>query len=69
MPESAVPAAFAYSAKKCQLFHSGIITWRTASRMPCSVTTRLPPRRIGELIRNQRIASAPSRSKTSVTSG
>ena len=33
--------------------------------MPCSVTTRLPPRRIGEDMRNQRMASAPSRSKTS----
>jgi hypothetical protein len=37
--------------------------------MPCSVTTRLPPRRIGDDIRNQRIASAPSRSKTSAHVG
>ena len=53
------------SEKKYQAFHSGSSTWRTPSRMPCSVTIRLPPRRIGEDIRNQRIASAPSRSKTS----
>ena len=59
------PAALAYSEKKYQLFQSGISTCRTESRIPCSVTIRLPPRRIGLDIRNQRIASAPSRSKTS----
>jgi hypothetical protein len=37
--------------------------------MPSSVTTRLPPRITDDDIRNQRIASAPSRSKTSLTSG
>ncbi|CPU66790.1 Uncharacterised protein [Mycobacteroides abscessus] len=51
------------------MLHSGSSTWRTASRIPSSVTTRLPPRRMGELMRNQRIASEPSRSKTSLTSG
>ncbi len=61
--------ALAYNEKKYQVFHSGMSTWRTPSRIPCSVTTRLPPRRIGLLMRNQRMASAPSRSKTSRTSG
>ena len=67
--DASYPAALAYSEKKYQLFHSGISTCRTPSRMPCSVTIRLPPRRIGDDIRNQRIASAPSRSNTSRTSG
>ena len=55
--------------RKYQVFHSGSTAWRTPSRMPCSVTTRFPPRRIGLAMRNQRMASEPSRSKTSVTSG
>ena len=41
------PATLAYRLKKYHAFHSGISTWRTPSRMPCSVTIRLPPRRIG----------------------
>ena len=62
-------AAPAYRVKKYQVLHSGSSTWRTFSRMPSSVTTRFPPRRIGEAIRNHRIASEPSRSNTSATSG
>ena len=62
-------AALAYRLKKYQLFHSGMSTWRTPSRMPSSVTTRLLPRRMPLDMRNQRIASAPSRLNTSLTSG
>ena len=63
------PAALAYSARKYQVFHNGSTACRTLSRMPASVTTRSAPRRIADDIRNQRIASEPSRSKTCPTSG
>ena len=62
-------SALAYSAKKYQQFHSGRIACLTPSRMPCSVTIRLPPRSTGLAIRNQRMASEPNVSKTSFTSG
>ena len=45
------------------------MTWRTVSRMPSAVTIRLPPRRIGELMRNQRMASEPKSLNTPFTSG
>ncbi|SIL80688.1 Uncharacterised protein [Mycobacteroides abscessus subsp. abscessus] len=64
-----VPGLGAYSCRKLQAFHSGRMTCRTPSRIPCSVTIRLPPRKIGDAMRNQRIASDPSRSNTSLTSG
>src|SRR5660398_224347 len=62
-------AAPAYNVKKYYVDHIGNMTWRTPSRMPSSVTMRLPPRRIGDDIRNHRIASEPSRWNTSLTSG
>ena len=53
------PAAFPYRARKYHTFHSGSTTWRVASRIFGSSTMRFPPRRMGEAMRNQRIASAP----------
>ena len=41
------------------------MTWRTPSRMPCSVTIGVAAAQDREDIRNQRIASEPSRSRTS----
>ena len=64
-----VPAAFAYSERKYHEFHTGRMTWRTVSRMPVSVTEKSPPRRIGEDIRYQRMASAPWVSNTFMGSG
>src|SRR3712207_8621039 len=43
--------------------HDALPICRTPSRMPCSVTIRFPPRRMGLDIRNQRMASEPSRSR------
>ena len=68
-PSRAADAALAYVAKKYHAFHSGSMNSRTPARMPSSVTTRLPPRSTELDMRNQRMASEPSRSNTSLTSG